>query len=558
MSQFYTSTTPPRTQPTHKLKAALYSRISPREKGREGTSIENQLYQLHRAADYYIWEVYQEYSDELASGTKAEGREGLKRLMLDAKAHRFNIVAVTKLDRFFRNTRLLFNYIEELDQAGITFISTGEGFDTSTPQGRFSMKIMGVLAEWERDRIVERTTEGRYARYREGKWGPGQPLYGYKYNSETKSLEREEAESLVVERIYRLYVYDRMGFQQIARLLNDDNVPPRQQAVRWHQAAIRDIIKHPAYKGEHPSGVHLEPIVSSELWAQVQQRRKDNPHLHRRDGSPWLLQGLIRCGLCSQSLGCSYSHGKNGKRVYSCRGRLRGTRPGDNHRCTLPTIDAAWLESQSTERIGAIFTDPSKLETLLTESIEQLKRRDAELNAGLKPIDAQLAAIAEKKARLAEEWVEKALSEDRVERRRAELDREEERMRGIRQEIDPEQVLELEQTKTMVGLWEAQLKCIQRAAHADWEEALKDSTDELRPLMAITMITAMAERSGVCGEMSRKMAWPLTWRQALERLQAKLIAFPDRVEIKAVFAIPPIEYQGYSPGYRSSRCRLSL
>lgn len=536
-----------------KSRVALYARISHREKGKEGTSIENQLYQLRRAADYHGWGIYRQYIDKLRTGTKAEGREGLRQLMLDAKAHWFDIVAVTKLDRFFRNTRLLLNHIEELDQAGVTFVSTSEGFDTSTSQGRFSMKMMGTIAEWERDRIVERTTEGRYARYREGKWGPGQPLYGYRYNRETRSLEIREDEANIVRRIYNLYAFDRLGFQQIARLLNGEHVPPRQQATRWHQAAVRDILVHPGYKGEHPRGICLPAIISPELWTQAQQRRKDNPHLHRRDGSPWLLQGLIQCGLCGHTLSCSYSHGRNGRRTYTCRGRLLGTHASDNHRCTLPPMDAEWLEGKVSHRLESIFANPAKLETMLSETIERLRSREAELNSQLRPVDNQLTEVREKKARLAEAWVESALSKGAVEKRRALLDTEEQRLKNIRQEIDPAQVEELERTRNTIRFWQAFLKSAKGTEERAAIDSVGDrnySINELQPVVTLTMTTLMAASLGIAEQVSEKLAWPLTLRQVLDRLQTKLVAFPDRVEFKAIFPISSVVHQGSSPGYR--------
>jgi site-specific DNA recombinase len=540
----------------NKVKVAPYCRISPSERGKEGTSIENQLYLLRRAADYYGWEVYKEYVDELRSGTKVEGREALSRLMLDAKAGRFEKVAATKLDRFFRNLRLLLNYIDELDQAGVTFVSTSEGFDTSTPQGRFTLKIMGIIAEWERDRIVERTTEGRYQRYREGKWGPGQPLYGYRYNPQTKHLDIREDEADVVRRVYHLYVYDRLGFEQIARLLNSESIPPRQGANRWHKSAIRDIITHPGYKGEHPAGVKLDAIVSPSLWLMAQERRKGNRHLHRREGSSWLLQARIVCGLDGRILSCAYSHGKNGRRVYSCPARRKGTYPDDRHRCTLPILDADWLEDEVRKRVRPILKDPKKLADLLAESIQQLQNMESELARQLVPVQEQLAAIRAKRAKLAEDWVMKSIEPQRMAELRSSLEKEEERLSNIEREIDPAQIEELHQTQETIKFWSEQLQSM---------EAVQTDQDGLFPRETTKVIRVLALHTGAYQKAhelgdnaSQKLDWPLTLPEILDRLQAKLIAFPDRVEVKAIFPIDAIGHQESDPVYRLSHCPQSL
>jgi len=539
----------------NKIAVALYCRISPRERGKEGTSIENQLYLLRRAVDYYGWTVYKEYVDELRSGTKAEGREALSQLMLDAKAGRFQKVVVTKLDRFFRNLRLLLNYVEELDQVGVTFVSTSEGFDTSTPQGRFTLKILGVIAEWERERIIERTTEGRYQRYREGKWGPGQPLYGYRYDPQTKEPKIREDEEAVVRRIYQVYVYERLGFEQIARLLNSEKIPPRQGANRWHKSAIRDIVTHPGYKGEHPTGIKLEAIVSPSLWLMAQERRKTNRHLHRRQGSPWLLQGRVMCGLDGLTLACSYSHGKNGRRVYSCPARRKGTYPDNSHRCTLPIFDANWLEGEVDKRIRSILEDPKKLTSLLADTIQQLKSTETELSRQLVPIQEQLAAIRAKKAKLAEDWVMKSIDPQRVAELRSSLDKEEERLGNIEREIDPAQIEELRQTQETVRFWSEQLQSLE-AIQTDRDGLFpKDTTSVMRVLALHTGAYEKAQELG--DSASQKLGWPLKLPEILDRLQAKLIAFPGRVEVKAIFPIDAFRQQESDPDYRSGHCLQS-
>ena len=86
------------------MRAAIYTRVSTEEQ-RLGTSLESQERDLKRWAEYEQY-PYVLYTDDGKSGT-TDDREGLQRLFADAKAKRFEVVAVTKLDRFFRNLRLL-------------------------------------------------------------------------------------------------------------------------------------------------------------------------------------------------------------------------------------------------------------------------------------------------------------------------------------------------------------------------------------------------------------------------------------------------------------------
>jgi site-specific DNA recombinase len=155
-----------------KQQVAIYARVSSQEQAVEGVSIEVQIAALRAYAKTQGWEVVDEYIDGGYSGGTDE-RPALKRLLTDASQHRFNIIAVCKLDRFFRNLRLLLNHLHSLEQQGIKFISTQEGLDTSTPNGKFTMQIMGVIAEFERGRIGERVKDSRHYLIGRGDWPGG-------------------------------------------------------------------------------------------------------------------------------------------------------------------------------------------------------------------------------------------------------------------------------------------------------------------------------------------------------------------------------------------------
>jgi DNA invertase Pin-like site-specific DNA recombinase len=77
-------------------------------------------------------------------------------------AHRREIDTVIcwRLDRFGRNLRHLISGIEELNSAGVEFISLGESIDTGSPTGRLLLGVMGSFAEFERERIRERIHAG--------------------------------------------------------------------------------------------------------------------------------------------------------------------------------------------------------------------------------------------------------------------------------------------------------------------------------------------------------------------------------------------------------------
>ena len=204
-----------------KQRVAIYSRVSSQEQVTEGVSIEAQVAALQAYAKSQNWEVVDEYIDGGYSGGTDE-RPAFKRLLIDASQRRFSIIAVCKLDRFFRNLRLLLNHLHGLEQLGIKFVSTQEGLDTSTPYGKFAVQIMGVIAEFERGRIGERVKDSRRYLISMGNWPGGRTIYGYRWLHEERKWEVVPEEAKIVCRIYDLYVNGRTGMESIVTALNKD------------------------------------------------------------------------------------------------------------------------------------------------------------------------------------------------------------------------------------------------------------------------------------------------------------------------------------------------
>ena len=96
---------------------------------------------------------------EKISGVRAD-RPQLAKLMASLKQG--DVVLVTKLDRLGRSTRELLDLIERIGKAGAAFRSLVDPlWDTSSSQGRLLSTLLAAIAEFERDLIRERTSEGR-------------------------------------------------------------------------------------------------------------------------------------------------------------------------------------------------------------------------------------------------------------------------------------------------------------------------------------------------------------------------------------------------------------
>jgi len=520
------------------------------EQATEGTSLEFQSEQLSTYCRSQGWEVFREYVDPGYTGKDAD-RPGLERLLSDAKLGLFTKVVVFKLDRLARKLRLLLELEERLKDLGVSLHSQKDSIDTSTALGRTVFQMFGLVAEWERETITERTKSGRLQRYKQGCWAAGRPLYGYLYNGKTKKLDIDKTKVPIIRRIFQEYA-DGKSLVQIANGLNKDGIQPRRTHKGWNAGAIRDILFNPAYKGtllvnryQHIAKVYrvdlsnaivipISAIVSESLWEAALRHRKDNKHVRpMRRQEPWLLQGLVTCGLCGHGFRTLVGHGKY--RTYSCRGRLVYSHLDGSPRCACPNINADQLENQVWQRIEAIINDPEKLEAMLKDTVERLRSRENELNALIRPIDEQLSTIAEQKHRLAEDWVKLNIDSERFRKLQQGLEQEESRLRGIRSEIDPKQLEELEHTRAMLKFWEDQARAM------DWN-LLDDNGKVVRivdkPHRNVLKIVGFEDK-----DISEIMHFPATRRGLLDHLGVRVVAFPDRVEVKAVFDIEPIQSQ---------------
>jgi len=109
------------------------------------------------------------HTDKMSGAAKT--RPGLEDAMRDARSG--DTIVVWKLDRFGRSLLDLLKKLEHLEGRGIGFRSLTDGIDTTTPVGRFTLHLLGAVAQFERDLIAARTKAGIAAhRSRGGKMGP--------------------------------------------------------------------------------------------------------------------------------------------------------------------------------------------------------------------------------------------------------------------------------------------------------------------------------------------------------------------------------------------------
>ena len=388
----------------NKPMVAIYVRVSTEEQAQEGQSIQAQIEVLTQYCKLFGLGIYKTYKDLGLSG-KNINRPGLEELISDSKEHQFNVILVWKISRLSRSLKDLLILIDGFEKSGVSFISYSEKFDTSTPVGRMTLQILGSIAEFERNTIVENVKLALGEVARQGRKAGGAVL-GYDYKD--KLLAINESESRTIHLIFDLYVNKNVGIHSIAKWLNENGYRTKRDKS-FGKDSVGDILANPVYIGvnrhnvgsekEYSVNGSHEPIISKELWDEAQLKRERNKDISKRRNECGiaLLAGLIKCPDCGASFVTSYHQkkrpNKDGKpilyryRYYECSNFTR------THNCYHNRVNAEAIEAQVIERIKNVSENYKIIKSAIEEAERQMKQALKPANNELLTINKQIAKL---------------------------------------------------------------------------------------------------------------------------------------------------------------------
>lgn len=402
------------------MRVVVMARVSSDDQEERGT-IETQIEFARKYCDLHEIEVLDWYLDDGVTGMlPLEERPEGSRLLEDARAGKFNLILIYKLDRLGRSARIIINSVYELEQYGVKVRSMTEPFDTSTPAGRFTLNVLASVADLERETMLERMWHGANRAARAGKWLGGIVPYGYciEYHGDDGYLAVDDeplpgldmSEADVINMIYQMSAARGLSCIAIADYLNAIGVPPSyakdgrkvkrgkrkvNTAGIWRPSRIRNMIVSTTYKGVHEYGKRstknreiiereVPAIVGEGTWDRAQQTLKSNQLEATRNAKrQYLLRGLVKCGEC----GMSY-HGEAYRRVdsiatmYRCNGKqsYRGPKQG---RCKSKNMPGEWLEDIIWQDCVRFIEHPGEAIRELEKSMSERKEQKADLAAEL-------------------------------------------------------------------------------------------------------------------------------------------------------------------------------
>src|SRR3990167_4327811 len=233
--------------------AAIYARVSS-EQQREAQTIASQTAALIEFARTHELEVPKAWVFEDAgySGATLE-RPGLERVRDLAAEGQIQAVLVYAPDRLSRKYAYQILLIEELARHGVETLFV-KAPQSATAEDQLLVQFQGMIAEYERAQILERSRRGKRHRAQAGEVSvlSGAP-YGYRYIRKSDEAPASyaviEAEARVVRHVYELYTVTGLSIGAVTRWLNDQGVATRKPGSRWERSTVWAMLRNPAYRG---------------------------------------------------------------------------------------------------------------------------------------------------------------------------------------------------------------------------------------------------------------------------------------------------------------------
>lgn len=236
----------------------LYARVSSEQQAQQET-VESQVTALRQRikADGHLVSPHDEYIDEGFSGATLL-RPALDRLRDRVAEGALEVLYVHSPDRLARKYAYQVLLLDEFRKHGVTTIFL-QGPSGHTAEDELLVQVQGMIAEYERAKILERSRRGKLYRARQGSINVlGGAPYGYLYIKKTDQTPASYRvllpQAKIVRQIFRSLAHDQKSIGQISRDLNTARVETPAGARQWNRSTIRNIVMNPAYIGKAAFG----------------------------------------------------------------------------------------------------------------------------------------------------------------------------------------------------------------------------------------------------------------------------------------------------------------
>ena len=448
------------TTDTPPVRAAIYARVSCEQQSQQST-IDSQIEALRERVKDDGLSLDDELcfiDDGFSGGTLI--RPALERLRDVAYAGGFQRLYVHSPDRLARKYAWQVLLVEELHRGQVELVFLNHTIGAS-PEEDLLLQMQGMIAEYERTKIMERSRRGKRHAAKRGSISVlcGAP-YGYRYvrkhdggGQAYYQVNLEEAR--VVKQIFEWIGRDRMTIRQAVRRLWSEGIPSAKGKI-WHTETVGKLLRNPAYKGQavfgktrvgerrprlRPSrGNPAEPryatsryagkqedqiaipvpaIVSESLFDAVAEQLAENRRRVRQQkgGPAYLLGGLLECACCGYAW---YGKGitrftKNAKApypYYRCMG-MDGHRFGGERVCPSKPIRLDRLDAAVWSDVTSLLQNPEELRS----EFERRLNAENEPDIDVAQVNRQIAMVQRSISRLIDAYEDGLLEKSEFEPR---------------------------------------------------------------------------------------------------------------------------------------------
>ena len=463
-----------------RIQAASYARVSSEQQA-EANTVASQVAALQArvAEDGLVLPEDHQFVDEGYSGATLI-RPALERLRDLIAAGGVDRLYVHSPDRLARKYAYQVLLIDEFQRAGVEVVFLNRELGR-TPEDELLLQVQGMVAEYERAKILERSRRGKRHAAHSGEVSVlSTAPYGYLYIRKHEGggagrFEIRLEEARVVRQVFAWVGRDRLSIGEVVRRLNQAGERTRTGKTVWDRTTVWGMLKNPAYMGQAAFGktrvgplqprlraqrggslqprraystndvpreewiaVPVPALVSEELFAAVQGQLEENRRRARQGqrGARYLLQGLVLCQHCGYAFygkPVSSSAAKGRVRDYAYY-RCIGTdayRFGGERVCQNSQVRTDLLDGTVWQEVCTLLEDPQRVEQ---EYRRRLAPLDMEERRG---VESQVGKLRQGLARLidsyAEGLIEKAEFEPRISRLRERIAALEEQARHLAQ-----------------------------------------------------------------------------------------------------------------------------
>jgi site-specific DNA recombinase len=496
------------------IQAALYARVSSAHQA-EAHTVASQVVALREriAADGLAVPEALQLIDEGYSGATLV-RPALERLRDLAAAGAVDRLYVHSPDQLARKYAYQVLLVDEFQRVGVEVIFLNRDLGQS-PEDDLLLQVQGMMAEYERAKIIERHRRGKLHAARAGTVNvlSGAP-YGYHYLAKYAGpgQARDEAvsdEARVVRQVFDWVGRDRLTIGEVCRRLTLAGEVTRSGKTIWDRSVVWGMLKNPAYMGSAAFGktqqeplrprlrvqrgrplqprraistrdvpqpewitIPVPALVAPEVFAAVQEQLRDNQRHARqsRRGALYLLQGLVQCQHCGYAYygkRLSPSARKGHPRTYAYY-RCLGTdayRFGSERVCQNTQVRTDLLDLAVWQDVGALLAHPRRL-------VEEYQRRvhpdSPTTRTTLTTLEAQLGKLRQGLTRLIDSYTEALIEKHEFEPRRIRLRQRIAHVEAQRQQLAETDALNTDLRLIMGRLEDFAAQVQKGLAEADW------------------------------------------------------------------------------------------